>query len=107
MKKISAIIAIAFITSLIASCASTPNKLGYYYSYKTPSNIAEADDIGCARIAEAKVKTYATNTPNWPAGVAGPVSAVIYLTWIMHKVDSIYEEAMKSCLREKGYAIPD
>jgi hypothetical protein len=97
---------------LLAACASTPkapNKYGHYhdYPYPTPAEVSEADADECGKRANAEAFA-ATSEISDRAGVLfGAIGAAVQLTRVKHKLNSTYEKAMKTCLREKGYEVAD
>jgi hypothetical protein len=99
------------LSALLFSCASTPNKFGHHhdYPYKAPSHITATDEDECSRYAdkEAFSPENTRGISEWPSIVFGPIGAIVQLTRMNHAVNSGYEKAMKACLRQKGYDLPE
>jgi hypothetical protein len=103
--------AVLALSTLLSSCASSPNKFGHHhaYPYQTPSSVTAEDEDECSRYAdkEAFSPENTGGISDWPSIVFGPIGAIVQLTRMNHAVNSGYEKAMKACLRQKGYDLPE
>lgn len=111
MCRLHAVLA-GSLAMLLVSCASTPkppNKFGHYhdYPYKTPEHVRSADDDECGRRANSGAFASIRGMSDTPALMFGAIGAVVQISRAQSKMNSTYEEKMKSCLREKGYEIAD
>ena len=106
----SSIVSSCALTLLLAACASTPkqpNKYGHYhdYPYQPPAEVSEADADECGKRANDAAFA-ATSEISDRAGILfGEIGAAVQLARVNHKLNSTYEEVMKSCLSEKGYEL--
>jgi hypothetical protein len=100
---------------LTISCASTsnePNKFGHYhkYPYEPPEYVSESDEDECSWTANSEAQSALSELGDGELKTAS-FFGVIGMTVGMARwniiMDNAYEEAMKSCLRSKGYEIPD
>lgn len=102
----------ASLALLLVSCASapnTPNKFGHHYEYpyETPAHVSAADDDECSRRADSEAFAAVRGMSNTPALLFGAIGAVAQLDHARNKLNTTYEQVMKSCLRAKGYEIPN
>jgi len=95
----------------LSGCAGTPktpNKFGHHheYPYKTPEHVSAADDDECGRRANSAAFAAIQGMGDTPGLLFGAIGAMVQIGRAESKMNSTYEEVMKTCLREKGYEIP-
>lgn len=101
--------------TLLAACASTPkqpptpNQYGHHfdYSYQPPPQVSETDADECGQRANKEAFEATSGISDRAAVLLGAIGAVVQLARIKSKLNSTYEEVMKSCLREKEYELPE
>jgi hypothetical protein len=103
-------VSICMASLALVACASTPttpNQYGHHfnYEYQTPPQVSETDADECGKRANAAAFEATSKISDRAAIVFGPIGAGIQLARIRSKMNSTYEEVMKTCLREKGYVL--
>ncbi len=105
-------VSIGVLALLLTACAGTPKEPNQYghqfdYSYKPPAEVSAADAEECGRRANDAAMKEASTVSDRAAIIFGPVGAMVQLSRVKHKLNSTYEEVMKSCLGEKGYELKE
>jgi hypothetical protein len=77
------------------------------YPYKPPEYVNAADEDECSRRADSEAFAAVRGMSDWPATVFGPIGAIVQLGRAKSKLNSAYEQSMRSCLRGRGYDIPN
>ena len=95
--------------TLMACASSPPNKFGHHhdYPYKAPSYVSEKDEDECSRIANRDAFASIRDMSDTPSLLFGAIGATVQLVRGNSKLNSTYENSMKTCLKDKGYNIID